>query len=1202
MPCKTLKQANRNLKQAGRDVTIFIEGNATLHGVFEVINSSNVNITGIGGVKDLVYINCSAKNAGFVISNVYNFSFSNISIVNCTANYSSITTQDFALLVHFSGNVLVRASCFQYCNHTPVILLNNHHSVSIVNTTFIYNRSPKKRKNTIVRLSYPGALSIIQRASNGGVAYNISSSVFHYNMSPRTKESNVDNSTLFKSRGYGGAVFVEIGGNTSGSTFTFETSNFTYNVGSRGGGVYAYFTDSAHGNTIRFSHCKFLGNSADISGGGLNIGFYTSSSLQNGFTVSSCTFAKNSALIGGGLSLYSNLGEERLCNTTTVTVLNTIFDRNKAVISAAVDIAPIREEFGRGFLPSPQFTDCTFLENTIVDTGKSSRSFHINSGVFFVKLFKVTFGGNMTFIHNQYSAVLLLSATAEFKSGSEVLFYNNTGHNGGAIAMIGFSVLLLNPHSFFNFSNNTAIRDGGAIYHSTNDQHTFLPGSKDCFIKNLGIGNYSLLNTTRVVFEGNKASDKYGASIYAESFLGCKNMCKDRITGKLKYSGNKLFKCCGNITLDTGDKSLKSSANTFVFYGKRNKLSFKACPGYDIKLHFKVYDDFYHKVKPLMSVHHIGETNQSSNITVRDPYTLSDTIIPYGAVNSTSKFSMTAIGKRQIAFNFEVTITECPPGYLNFHDNVCKCGVGEHGYPAVIKCEDFDYTVTYKSGMWAGYIPQNSTRYKDLYFAPCVAPLCNDTNHQLSKNRQDMAKKICGKNRRGLMCGCCVPNYSTRYHSRDLSCGPSDFCHLGLLFYFLSEIIPMVVFFVVTVVFDISFTSGQMVTFIFYTQNLDELTIPVGEIFSYFRMPYRLFYGVFNLEFFSVEHLSFCLWKGAGILDVVAMKYVTIAVAFGLVLSVIAILRNNLCSRLFCMRRYCHNISAKISVVHGLSAFLVICYSQCTKTSFYILRQTRPVGYENVLENYYTYYGGLPYFHKEHLKYAVPALFSLVFVTILPPLVLLLYPLSLHLLSLCGLSEHWTVNNILKLSGINKLKPLIDSFQSCYKDRLRFFAGLYFVYRVAILFMFSMISDSFGFGIFFGVLLLIVIGMHSSIRPFREDTHNILDTLLLFNLALINGCAVISRYLVNQLSDPCQKLTDPYILSVNAIQLFFLYSPMLVAFFLLCRYGLKYLKTKFGNDETEVGDILDRDFDNNSVETSHLLPRDTGSVRIRPTY
>ena len=648
VPCKTLKQANRNLKQAGRDVTILIEGNATLHGVFGVFNSSNINITGSPGVKDLVYINCSARNAGFVISNVHNFSFSKISIVNCTANYSSIATQNFALLVYLSGNVLIRASTFQYCKHTPVILLNNHHAVAIDNTTSVENHSPKKNNRATIQSSYPGALSIIQGVSHGSVAYTISSSVFHYNLSPQTIDE--DNSTLFKSRGYGGAVFVEIGGNTSGSTIIFERSNFTYNVGSRGGGVYAYFTDNASDNVITFSHCKFFGNSADISGGGLNIGFYTSSSLQNDLTVSGCTFVNNSALIGGGLSLYSNLGEERLLKPTTVTVFNTTFVRNKAVISTAVDIAPIWEEFGKGFLPIPQFTDCSFLENTI-DSGKFSRTLHINSGVFFVKLTKVIFGGRTTFTHNRYSAVLLLSAFAEFKSGSEVLFYNNTGHNGGAIAMIGFSVLLLNPHSFLNFSSNTAIRDGGAIYHSTNDQHTFLRGSKDCFIRNSGAGNLSLLNTTRVVFEGNKASDKYGASIYAESFLGCKNRCKDRIVGKLTYSANTIFKCCGNLTLDKGNKSLKSSANKFVFYRKRKYLSFKTYPGYPFRLKFDVMDDFRHKIKPLMSVNHVNGTNQSGDITVRDPYTLSDTIIPYGAANTTSNFSMTTIGKRQITFN-----------------------------------------------------------------------------------------------------------------------------------------------------------------------------------------------------------------------------------------------------------------------------------------------------------------------------------------------------------------------------------------------------------------------------------------------------------------------------------------------------------------------------------------------------------------------
>ena len=100
---------------------------------------------------------------------------------------------------------------------------------------------------------------------------------------------------------------------------------------------------------------------------------------------------KNRALTGGGLSLYSNLGEERLRNRTTVTVSNTTFLGNRAVISAAVDIAPIREEFGLGFLPISHFSDCSFLENTVIDTGKSNRSFHHQLWCVFCQ----TFQGNL---------------------------------------------------------------------------------------------------------------------------------------------------------------------------------------------------------------------------------------------------------------------------------------------------------------------------------------------------------------------------------------------------------------------------------------------------------------------------------------------------------------------------------------------------------------------------------------------------------------------------------------------------------------------------------------------------------------------------------------------------------------------------------------------------------------------------------------
>ena len=267
----------------------------------------------------------------------------------------------------------------------------------------------------------------------------------------------------------------------------------------------------------------------------------------------------------------------------------------------------------------------------------------------------------------------------------------------------------------------------------------------------------------------------------------------------------------------------------------------------------------------------------------------------------------------------------------------------------------------------------------------------------------------------------------------------------------------MVAFFATVVTFDLNFTSGISDGFIFFTQYLNHLTIPISPLFSYLRTPYRLVYGLFNFEFFHQEELSFCLWRNAQVLDILAVKYITVVIAFGLVLAFTAVLQNHSCIKLCHLRK---KVSAKISVVNGLSAFLVTCYAQCTRTSFYILRYTEPIGYNGRRIGYYSYYGGLPYFKGRHLIYAIPALISLVFVTILPPLVLLLYPLSLQLFSLCGLSEHWIVNKTLQLTGINKLKPFIDCFQSCYKDRLRFFAGIYFVYRITILLAFTISVNS----------------------------------------------------------------------------------------------------------------------------------------------
>ena len=95
--------------------------------------------------------------------------------------------------------------------------------------------------------------------------------------------------------------------------------------------------------------------------------------------------------------------------------------------------------------------------------------------------------------------------------------------------------------------------------------------------------------------------------------------------------------------------------------------------------------------------------------------------------------------------------------------------------------------------------------------------------------------------------------------------------------------------------------------------------------------------------------------------------------------------------------------------------------------------------------------GNIVYFSKEHLPYALPALFFLLTIGIFPPIILLAYPLLNRVLAFCDIEESRVLNFVSHKLPVSSLKPLLDSFQGCFKDNLRFFAGLYFLYRFILL-------------------------------------------------------------------------------------------------------------------------------------------------------
>ena len=92
--------------------------------------------------------------------------------------------------------------------------------------------------------------------------------------------------------------------------------------------------------------------------------------------------------------------------------------------------------------------------------------------------------------------------------------------------------------------------------------------------------------------------------------------------------------------------------------------------------------------------------------------------------------------------------------------------------------------------------------------------------------------------------------------------------------------------------------------------------------------------------------------------------------------------------------------------------------------------------------------------------------------------------------------------------NLTRIKPLLDEYQACYHERYRWFAGYYLACRVFV-FIFSLINlGEFGSIFFLQMICIVILVIHTVIQPYKEQWLNVLDSILLADLAiysLFNG-------------------------------------------------------------------------------------------------
>ncbi len=386
-------------------------------------------------------------------------------------------------------------------------------------------------------------------------------------------------------------------------------------------------------------------------------------------------------------------------------------------------------------------------------------------------------------------------------------------------------------------------------------------------------------------------------------------------------------------------------------------------------------------------------------------------------------------------------------------------------------------------------------------------------------------------------------------------------------------------------------------------QMISTLKIQAENFIWFIRSVYVLkiihmfIYLILDLDFLHMgKDLSFCLWEGATSLDMLAFRYVTILYSLVLVIVTVFLLRQCNCS--FCGKSL---PTFKGSIIHGLSAFLVMSYSGCTRVSLLILTpSTLHIGPDygkNPRYDYVAYYNGdYSYMGSEHLKYAIPAIFFIITVTTIPPLLLLSYPLCYKLFALLKIDESKFVQITCKIIPLEKIKPFFDSMQSAFKDRYRFFAGLYFLYRLVCLLSFALSSTLTTHYLLTGVLLALMLAVHGAFCPYKKRWQNLLEACLFLNLFMINALTFYNYYLV------LPNVTNTNNLVVlSAIQNVLILLPLLylVSYIVYCLFGnlrslcrRHQLSQKASDDSDEILNILDLRQDNESdceEETVEML-------------
>ena len=807
-----------------------------------------------------------------------------------------------------------------------------------------------------------------------------------------------------------------------------------------------------------------------ISSGSGAVSISLHSSLNNTYYFQSVFFISNEYLgIAGGALFLKTANAEN-----DVFVNNCVFHNNSGLgQGAAFYVADGATSNSMLYQTIIRFTGVTFNNNT---AGNSI--VYIGGGN--INITQMTVEGTH-FINNIGTALRLFMSRITFYT--YVIFENNSANSGAALYLEqGTQVYFDDKYSniIVQFVNNTATQYGGAVY---TELPSTCPNNGAMFHNQNWNLSISFVNNTAGVI---------GNSLYFNIYEFCTIDTNISSISSLFYFPYKF-----NYS-EPHNKSIVTSPHSVILYfpshdgsyiGKdkngndkyfiRNKILGKA-----ITFTGSVFDYFNSSAEPTQF--HVkcsyGWTNYTlvnnhdwllvDNVSLLN-ITLSGSKIDFNPMNITlSLTSILASFNKQITLQMIIELSPCYSGY--FYSVCYKTCVCYH-HQDIVECYD-DYNEI-KRGYWFGAVAGPSKPTVSL----CPSRYCYFGKHR-KETRQgycllpSVSDDQCHSHRTGVVCGECKPGYTLAYDSPD--CINKDKCSAGMtilvivltILYWIAVVAVVFVLMHFSCKFQIS--SGYAYGIIYYYSIVDILSnnnpyisdavFQVIAVLSSFAKLTPQLFG------------QLCLVKGLSGIDQQFIHYIH-ALAVLLMLLIIVLMARYSPRIAFYVRRY---------ILRVICILLLLAYTSLASTSLQLLRAIHYPGYDGL----YVYVSpDMKYFNNRHAFYGVVALLCGAIVVIGLPLFLLLEPLIL---------SRWF--------NFVRVMPLLDQFQSCYKDNYRWFAAYYLICRqVIIIIVYFGNNDYYEMLYYLQTACVVIAMLHMWIQPYNDNFLNAFDGVVLLTIILV---------------------------------------------------------------------------------------------------